>query len=524
MQQNPWVALDATTDRRRLARALARARDAALGGGEAATQRVRSVIAESWARSGEAGVAPAGELAPQVLSTEAAGERWRSHPLAGGMPMLRALLADVHSDAKQVVLVCDADGTILWIDGEPAVLDEAQSINLAVGTGWAEGRAGTNAMGTALAVDHPVQVFSAEHYAQAVEEWTCSAAPVHDPETGEPVGVIDLSGELATAHPHSLALVGAAAQMLEAGLAREAAQRNERLRERYGGAVGAGGGQAGALVSPTGRVLLSAEPVWGQVGRLEVPPHGGDIALPDGPARAELVDDGDAYLLWRTGVHASTTASVPATARLSVSVLGRDRARLSLDDGPIELTPRRSEILMLLLLEPAGMSAERLAVELYGDFGKPVSVRAELSRLRRLLGDRLEANPYRLRGAATSDLESVERLVADGALGEALARYPGPLLPSSEVPAIVEARERLDYELRESVLRGGDAALLHAWLGTPSGRDDIVATRALVELLDPADERRSGALSRLRRLSQPTGDRRRARRAPTPPNGRSTSL
>lgn len=509
MQQNPWVALDATTDRRQLARALARARDAALGGGDAAEQPVREVIAESWARSGEAGVAPAGELAPRVLSATEAAERWRTHPLAGGMPMLRALLADVHDDSKQVVLVCDADGTILWIDGEPAVVDEAQAINLAVGAGWAEGRAGTNAMGTALAVDHPVQVFSAEHYAQAVEAWTCSAAPVHDPETGEPVGVVDLSGEFATAHPHSLALVSAAAQMLEAGLARERAERNERLRERYGGAVGAGGGQAGALVSPTGRVLLSAEPVWGRLARLDLPADGGEIPLPGGPARAELVDGGDAYLLWRTGARATTAVRGHGVSRLSVSALGRDRIRLALDGDPTELTPRRSEILMLLLLEPAGMSAERLAVELYGDFGKPVSVRAELSRLRRMLGDRLEANPYRLRGAVTSDVAEVERLMGDGELAAALARYAGPLLPSSEVPGVVEARERLDWELREAVLRSGDASLTHAWLKTPSGRDDIVAARALVELLDPADERRAGALSRLRRLSQPAGDRRR---------------
>lgn len=516
MQQNPWVALDATTDRRRLARALARARDAALGGGGAADQPVREVIAESWARSGEAGVAPAGELAPRVLSAAEAGERWRTHPLAGGMPMLRALLEDVHDDSKQVVLVCDADGTILWIDGQPAVVDEAQEINLAIGAGWAEGRAGTNAMGTALAVDHPVQVFSAEHYAQAVEGWTCSAAPVHDPETGEPVGVVDLSGEFATAHPHSLALVSAAAQMLEAGLAREAAERNERLRERYGGAVGAGGGQAGALVSPSGRVLLSAEPVWGRLARLDLPPDGGEVALPGGPARVEPVEDGDAYLLWRTGARAASASAstVAAPARLTVSALGRDRARLSLGGEPIDLTPRRSEILMLLLLEPAGMSAERLAVELYGDFGKPVSVRAELSRLRRLLGDRLEANPYRLRGAVTSDVEELERLLADGDLAAALERYTGPLLPSSEVPEIVEVRERLDWELREAVLRSADPALLVAWLRTPSGRDDIVATRALVELLDPADERRAGALSRLRRLSQPPGDRRRSARRP----------
>src|SRR5262245_45529927 len=98
VQQNPWVALDATTDRRRLARALARARETALRGG--ASRGVRNVIAESWARCGEAGVAPAGQLAPRVLSTDEATEHWRTHPLASGMEMLRTLLADVHSDDK----------------------------------------------------------------------------------------------------------------------------------------------------------------------------------------------------------------------------------------------------------------------------------------------------------------------------------------------------------------------------------------------------------------------------------------
>ncbi|MBJ7331307.1 MAG: hypothetical protein JHC95_15550 [Solirubrobacteraceae bacterium] len=507
MQQNPWVALDATTDRRRLARALARARESTLRGGD--SHGVRDVIAESWARSGEAGVAPTGELAPSVLTTDEAEARWSAHPLAAGMPMLRALLADVHSDDKQVVLVCDADGTILWVDGEPALLDEAHAVNLAAGAGWSEGRAGTNAPGLALAVDHPVQVFSAEHYAEAVEEWTCSAAPVHDPETGETVGVIDLSGELATAHPHSLALVAAAAQMLHAGLAQEAAMRNERLRERYGGAVGAGGAHAGALVSPSGRVLLSAEPTWASAPRLDLPATGGEVELPDGRARAEPIGDGDAFLLWRVGQQAAQSLMPRTAAPLAVEALGRDRVVIRIGGEPVELTPRRSEILVLLLLEPAGISAERLAIELYGDFGKPVSVRAELSRLRRLLGDRLEANPYRLRGATTSDLAGVEGHAADGDLAGALARYTGPLLPSSEVPAIVETRERLDYELREGVLRSGDPALLHTWIGTPSGRDDLVATRALVELLDPEDERRARALSRLRRLSQPAEDRRR---------------
>ena len=53
---------------------------------------------------------------------------------------------------------------------------------------------GTNAIGTALAIDHAVQVFSAEHFSAKQHTWWCSAAPIHDPATGAVLGVVDLSG------------------------------------------------------------------------------------------------------------------------------------------------------------------------------------------------------------------------------------------------------------------------------------------------------------------------------------------
>ena len=58
-------------------------------------------------------------------------------------------------------------------------------MNFAVGALWSEGGAGTNAIGTALAADHAVQVFAAEHFNEVVQAWTCAAAPVHDPDTGD---------------------------------------------------------------------------------------------------------------------------------------------------------------------------------------------------------------------------------------------------------------------------------------------------------------------------------------------------
>ena len=74
-------------------------------------------------------------------------------------------------------------------------------MNFAEGTLWSEPGAGTNAIGTAVALDHAVQVFGPEHFSEPVQRWTCSAAPIHDPDTGALIGVIDLTGDFSHRAP-----------------------------------------------------------------------------------------------------------------------------------------------------------------------------------------------------------------------------------------------------------------------------------------------------------------------------------
>jgi hypothetical protein len=187
-----------------------------------------------------------------------------------------------------------------------------------------------------------------------------------------------------------------------------------------------------------------------------------------------------------------------------MSVLGRDRARVAFDDGrTVELSPRHSELLVLLSLRPEGITAEELAIATHGDFGKPVTARAELSRLRRVLGPLLLAEPYRLAHPPDADFLRAGALVGRGRLAEALDAYPGPL-PRSEVPVVIEAREALDHRVRSAILRSGDPALLHRWVHGPAGRDDLEACRRLIAALGPADDRRAAALSHLRRLVSST--------------------
>lgn len=417
-----WAAIYATADRRSRAREIAEARDRVLGGSPSTPPRagadpdVRPVIGRSWQRSLAAGVDPDHGLAPVRLGSDEVDRRWRDHPLAIAVPILKGLLSDV-GDSEHVALVCDADGSLLWIDGRPAMLEAGREVHLERGSVWSERAAGTNAMGTALAERHPVQVFSAEHYAETVHRWTCSAAPVRDPLSGKVLGVLDLTGELGTAHPHSLAVVTMAAGMVE----RELALRAER--------------------------------------------------------------DG-------------------RTATTTLTVLGRERGLLRIAGRDVVLSRRHTELLLLLWLCEEGLSAEGLALEMYGEKGRPGSVRSELHRLRPTLGALLGERPYRLTAPIACDVGEIEALVSAGEVGRALGEYAGPLLARSEVPRIVELRDRVDDQLRAAVLASGDPQLLEGWLKTPTGRDDFEASRALAVSLPRHDPRRAAQRSRIRRLSK----------------------
>ena len=93
-----------------------------------------------------------------------------------------------------------------------------------------------------------MQLFSAEHFEQGQHPWYCTARPIHDPRTGELLGIVDVSGPALTLHPAIAALVETAVRLAEARLWRHHERRLERLR-RSGEPVLAG--VSGPLLSST---------------------------------------------------------------------------------------------------------------------------------------------------------------------------------------------------------------------------------------------------------------------------------
>jgi hypothetical protein len=507
MSANPWLAIDADTAPTLRAQELRFAWERfvsdLLEGAESASEEggelVREPIADSWRRSFAAGVDPTGtRLAPVVADEGETHERWAEHPLAAAAPMIDECLAATADQAACLVVVSDASGMLLSIEGSPGVrMKAADSMNFAEGTLWSEPGAGTNAIGTALAVDHAVQVFGPEHFHEVVQRWTCSAAPIHDPDTGALLGVIDLTGDYSTVHPHSLALAATTAQAIEASLRALLRDEDARLVARLGAQLAARPG-LGALVLPSGRVLTPMPPAWGAAGRLAIPAGGGELVLPSGLAAiAESIGHGGEAFLVRAVGHRSARDARPL---LRLSLLGTDRPACTIGDRRIELRQRLAEILALLCAHPGGLGAEALCAHLHGDDGTAAAVRVEVSRLRKLLGGWIDTDRYRLTCDVESDVRLIEGLLRAGAVREAAERYPGPLLPGSDAPGIVDERERLEAWLHQAVMTSDDVETLWAWVNSPSGGDDLSAWKRLLAGVDFRDARRSLAASRVTQL------------------------
>lgn len=189
--------------------------------GNAADRRlldVRALIRESWRRSIAAAVG-AEDLPPLELSGADLEDYRRQHPLAGVRDMVRSLLLPGDADDSGVVIaVGDAAGRLLWVEGDHGVRSLTGDMGFVAGANWSEATVGTSAPGTALAVGSSVQIHGAEHFNRFVQPWSCTAAPVRDPETREIVGVIDVTGGTDVISSQAQMLVDATARAVEGEL------------------------------------------------------------------------------------------------------------------------------------------------------------------------------------------------------------------------------------------------------------------------------------------------------------------
>ena len=273
---------------------------------------------------------------------------------------------------------------------------------------------------------------------------------------------------------------------------------DERLRVRNMPHLASLRGRAGALVTPTGRIIAS-EPYGGWPARVADPDRAADRVLLDDGREMEVEPLAEGYLL-----HATTAARrrPAAPARCRCGSLGDDRAaghagrraRAAHAAARPSCSPRSP-------CTPTGCTAEQLALLLYGDDGNPTTVRGEVLRLRGLIGaDVLRTRPYRLDAVVDTDFGAARRALRAGQVAEALRACAGPLLPRSDAPEIRELRDELAAGLRRAVLDSDDVELLADVRRAPPGRATTWRPTTGWWELPPHDPRRPGFAARLARL------------------------
>lgn len=400
---------------------------------------IRGIVLDSWQRSLDRDIDPDAEPHAATLERDELSELRRLHPLASALPVLQRLLFDEAADSGFIVAVGDAQGRLLWVDGDRLMRSRAEDIGFVAGTDWSERSVGTSAPGSALALDHPIQVFGAEHFNRAVHEWSCAATPVHDPETGAILGVIDITGGETIAEPHVLPLVEATRAAVEAELKLHAMRR--RVEEEHRGQRQHSSSRVSAEDRPPRLLML------GRAQALLDTPRG-TIEL--GRRHAEIL------------VALSEAPQGLSAAALAEAVYGERESQVTL----------RAELVRLRKL----IESHHL----------PIS---------------LDSRPYRLTAPLRTDAKDALAALERGAHRLALASYGGPALPGSDAPAVVELRESLDATLRESMLQAATPDLLFDYAGQWAESDEYV-WETLLQILPPLSPKRARVVAKLEQLKE----------------------
>ena len=178
---------------------------------------VQPAVAEGWKRCRAAGVNPIGGLGRRVDDEVFRSIREANAQLIyTAMPIMQSVFDIVRRTGFLMVLT-DSVGYVLETMGDESIMAKTEDLRFVPGALWDNQSVGTNAISVALDYNTAIQMAGAEHYCRTHHGWTCSAAPIHG-ENGEIVGCLNMSGEAADVHDHTLAVVLAAAIGIEGKL------------------------------------------------------------------------------------------------------------------------------------------------------------------------------------------------------------------------------------------------------------------------------------------------------------------
>ena len=288
---------------------------------------IREIVLKSWVRSQRATGIDRLKRAPKVAQDELSRIRARNDRLRQAARAAMGRTGYMLEDSGAMLLLCDRQGVVIDATGDSRILNRGAENHLQLGGQWEEQAIGTNAIGTALHLARPVTISGAEHFCEAIQRWSCAAAPIHDPFGGQLLGAIDISGPADDRMRKAGALSVTLALQIEESLRSAALAEHRALVEALLSRPPGRSGDGVILLDRYGRQ------VWSSTGG---PGLAQRVAGPDAAAWARLVEDSE--------------GCVPRLA---------EGLRAILAEAEIDLLSRQGEAIGIILTLPRRRPAHR---------------------------------------------------------------------------------------------------------------------------------------------------------------------
>lgn len=156
-----------------------------------AQKRVSEDIFSSWRRS----MTSVNHHRSQAPCEDVSSIRdaWNTSPLSIAAQKEQGQIMQLAREGDLAAAIADPHGRLLWSFSSTHMRERTQDANFHAGGHWDEKSIGTNAIGLSKTLRRPVTVFSSEHYQPFLHDWVCYAAPIVHPQSGECVGILDIS-------------------------------------------------------------------------------------------------------------------------------------------------------------------------------------------------------------------------------------------------------------------------------------------------------------------------------------------
>lgn len=138
---------------------------------------VRPEILESWKRSKQSGVNPVEINYSNLSSSQLNLKINKNIDIIDIVHPYLERLYEMVKGSGSYILLCDREGYIIDFKGDADIIAKGGTTKLGPGAMRDEKSVGTNAIGTALFLKQPIQIWGEEHYAEKHKGYTCSGAP-----------------------------------------------------------------------------------------------------------------------------------------------------------------------------------------------------------------------------------------------------------------------------------------------------------------------------------------------------------